>query len=198
MYYSRFILYISIILLLKVSTLIFISFFPFIQACFVVLFEPLQVDSICAILGLGDLRAGSLPTSSTSSTSSSSLCSLSSSFFPSSGSLSRHVLSSSFSHHLDHCLDMYYSRFILYISIIFSFESFNLGIHIIRSNHSGASHFLIRTTTSGWCPCHSWSWRLTGWQFTNVIHIIHVVVFIVFIVFMFFFIIWIIVLSMVI
>ena len=103
-----------------------------------------------------------------------------------------------FSHHLDHCLDMYYSCFILYISIIFSFESFNLGIHIIRSNHSGASRFLIRTTTSGWCPCHSWSWRLTGWQFTNVLHIVHVIVFVVFIVFMFFFIIWIIVLSMVI
>ena len=83
--------------------MVFISFFPFIQACFVVLFKRLRVDSIRAILGLGDLRAGSLPTSSTSSTSSSSLCSLSSSFF----------------HHLDHCLDMYYSCFILYISIIF-------------------------------------------------------------------------------
>ena len=166
---------------MKVSTLVFISFFPFIQACFVVLFEPVRVDSIRAILGLGDLRAGSLPTSSTSSTSSSSLCSL-----------------SSFFHHLDHCLNIYYSRFILYISIIFSFESFNLGIHIILSNHSGAFHFLIRTTTSGWCPCHSWSWRSTGWQFTNVIHIVHVIVFVVFIVFMFFFIILIIVLSMVI
>ena len=167
---------------MKVSTLVIISFFPFIQACFVVLFEPLRVDSIRAILGLGDLWAGSLPASSTSSTSSSSLCSLSSSFF----------------HHLDHCLDMFYSRFILYISIIFSFESFNLGIHIIRSNHSGAFRFLIRTTTSGWCLCHSWSWRSMGWQFTNVIHIVHVIVFVVFIVFMFFFIIWIIVLSMVI
>ena len=167
---------------MKASTWVFISFFPFIQAYFVFLLEPLRVDSIPAILGLGDLRAGSLPTSSTSSTSSSSLCSLSSSFF----------------HHLDHCLNMYYSHFILYISIIFSFESFNLGIHIILSIHSGAFCFLIRTTTSGWCPCHSWSWRLTGWQFTNVIDIIHVVVFIVFIVFMFFFIIWIIVLSTVI
>ena len=182
MYYSRFILYISIILSLKVSTLVFISFFPFIQACFVVLFEPLRVDSIRAILSLGVEQAGSLPTSSTSSTSSSSLCSLSSSFF----------------HHLDHCLDMYYSCFIFYISIIFSFESFNLGIHIIRSNHSGAFRFLIRTTMSGWCLCHSWSWRSTGWEFTNVIHIIHVVVFVVFVVFMFFFIIRIIVLIMVI
>ena len=101
-------------------------------------------------------------------------------------------------HHLDHCLNMYYSRFILYISIIFSFQSFNLGIHIILSIHSGAFRFLIRTTTSGWCPCHSLSWRSTGWQFTNVINIILVVVFVVFIVFMCFFIIWIIVLSMVI
>ena len=72
-------------------------------------------------------------------------------FFSSSGSLSRHVL---FSFH------------VICISIIFSFESFNLGIHIIRSNHSGAFRFLIQTTTSGWCPCHSWSWRSTGWQFT--------------------------------
>ena len=103
-----------------------------------------------------------------------------------------------FFHHLDHCLNIYYSRFILYISIIFSFESFNLGIHIILSIHSGAFRFLIRTTMSGWCPCHSWSWRSRGWQFTNVINIVHAVVFVVFIVFMFFFIIWIIVLSMVI
>ena len=86
----------------------------------------------------------------------------------------------------------------IYISIIFSFESFNLGIHIICSNHSGAFRFLIRTTTSRWCPCHPWSWRLTGWQFTNVIHIVHVVVFVVFVVVMFFFIILIVVLSMVI
>ena len=104
-------------------------------------------------------------------------------FFPSSGSLPRHVL---FSFH------------VIYISIIFSFESFNLGIHIISSNHSGAFCFLIQTTTSGWCPCHPWSWRSTGWQFTNVIDIVHVVVFVVFVVVMFFFIIWIIVLSMVI
>ena len=85
----------------------------------------------------------------------------------------------------------------IYISINFSFESFNLGIHIICSNHSGAFRFLIGTTTSGWCPCHPWSWRLMGWQFTNVIHIVHVVVFVVFVVVMFFFIILIVVLSMV-
>ena len=101
-------------------------------------------------------------------------------------------------HHLDHCLNMYYSRFILYISIIFSFKGFNLGIHIILFIHSGAFRFLIRTTASGQCPCHSWSWRSMGWQLTNIIDIIHIVIFIVFIVVMFFFIIWIIVLSMVI
>ena len=101
-------------------------------------------------------------------------------------------------HRLDHCLNMYYSRFILYISIIFSFKSFNLGIHIILFIHSGVFRFLIETTASGRCPCHSWSWRSTGWKFTNVIDIVHVVIFVVFIVIMFFFIIWIIVLSMVI
>ena len=106
----------------------------------------------------------------------------------------RHVLFQ----HLDHCLNMYYSHFILYISIIFSFESFNLGIHIFLSIHSGPFHFLIRTTASGRCPCHSWSWRSTGWQFANVIDIVHVIIFIAFIVVMFFFIIWIIVLSIVI
>ena len=106
----------------------------------------------------------------------------------------RHVLF----HHLDHCLNMCYSRFILYISIIFSFESFNLGIHIFLSIHSGAFRFLIRTTASGRCPCHSWSWTSMGWQFTDIIDIIDIVIFIVIIVIMFFFIIWIIVLSMVI
>ena len=75
-----------------VATWVFISSFPFIQARFVFLFKLLRVDSVCAILGLGDLQAGSLPTSSTSSTSLSSLCSLSSCCFSSSGSLAQHVL----------------------------------------------------------------------------------------------------------
>ena len=101
----------------------------------------------------------------------------------------RHVLF----HHLDHCLNMYYSRFILYISIIFSFESFNLGIHIILSIHSGMFCFLIGTTASRQCPCHSWSWRSTGWQFTNIIDIVNIIIFIVFIVVIFFFVICIIV-----
>ena len=73
--------------LLKVSTWVFISFVPIIQAHFVFLFELLRVDGVRAILGLGDRRAGSLPMSSTSSTSLSLSCSLSSCSFSSSGSL---------------------------------------------------------------------------------------------------------------
>ena len=73
--------------LLKVSTWVFISFVPIIQACFVFLFELLRVDGVRAILGLGDRRAGSLPMSSTSSTLLSLSCSLSSCSFSSSGSL---------------------------------------------------------------------------------------------------------------
>ena len=82
---------------------------------------------------------------------------------------------------------MYYSHFILYISIILSVSSFNLGIHIILSIHSGAFRFLIRTTVSGQCPWHSLSWRSMGWQFTNVIDIVQVILIVVFIVVMFLF-----------
>ena len=55
----------------------------------------------------------------------------------------RHVLF----HHLECCLNMYYSRFILYISIIFSFEIFNLGY----SYHSFHSFRRISFSYSNYC-----------------------------------------------
>ena len=73
---SRFILCIGIIL--SISSWVLVSFFPFILAGFIFFFKLLWVDSVCGILGLGDLRAGSLPSSLTSSESSLSLFSLSS------------------------------------------------------------------------------------------------------------------------
>ena len=81
---------------------------------------------------------------------------------------------------------MYYSRFILYISIILYFESFNFGNHIILSIHSGVFCCHIRTTASRQYLCHSWSWRSTGWQLTSIIDIVHIIIFIVFIVVIFF------------
>ena len=82
---SCFILCIGIIL--SVSSWVLVSFFPFIQACFIFFFKLWQVDSVHGILGLGDLWAGGLPLSSTSSESSVSLFSLSSCSLSSSGSL---------------------------------------------------------------------------------------------------------------
>ena len=82
---SHFILCIGIIL--SISSWVLVSFFPFIQAHFVFFFELLQVDGVRDVLGLGDLRAGGLPSSSISSESSLSLFSLLSCSFSSLGSL---------------------------------------------------------------------------------------------------------------
>ena len=76
---SRFILCLGIIH--SISSWVLVSFFPFIQVCFVFFFELLWVDGVCGILGFGDLWTGSLPSSSTSSESSLLLFSLSSCFF---------------------------------------------------------------------------------------------------------------------
>ena len=88
---SRFIMSLGIIH--SISSWVLVSFFPFIQVCFVFFFELLWVDGVRGILGLGDLWAGGLPSSSTSSESSLLLFSLSSCSFLLSGSFFSIVLS---------------------------------------------------------------------------------------------------------